>query len=108
MPLIGFLAVLLLAASVYVAAERRAAQEAAAAAIALEAPRARWTARILGDVTPIDVEERTAIVVRLGIVGSEWAIATLEAALADEPDARVREAVWQTLVAARTQDAIPS
>ncbi len=105
MPLIGVLVILLLAAAVYVAAERhRAAREAAASAIALYPPSASWTAMILADTAALDAQERRAIVARLGVVASTWATAVLEAALADEPDARVREAIWQTLIAVRTDE----
>ncbi len=105
MPLVGALVLLLLVAAVYVAAERRRlARETAASAIALRSPSANWTTLILGDTVSLDVRERTAIVRRLGVVASAWAIAVLESALADEPDASVREAIWQTLIIVRTDE----
>ena len=104
MPLVGFLAILLLAAGVYIAAERRRAAQETAAAIALQSPSATWTAAILGDATPVDVDDRVAIVERLGIVGSPWVHVVLEDALADEPEPEVREAIWRVLVTARTDE----
>lgn len=59
---------------------------------------------ILGDAASLDARERAAIVRRLGVVASAWATAVLESALADEPDAYVREAIWQTLIIARTDE----
>ncbi len=104
MPIPGIVAVVLLAASVYLATElrrRRSAQEAVA--VALTPPALRWTKEIAGD-DELTAQERIAIVERLGLLANDWSAALLEEALDDEYDAVVREAAWRALLRARADE----
>lgn len=103
MPLLGALAVIVLAAVVYRIARQRSAP-ARSDVIALEAPRASWPERV-GEREQPNASERIAIVQRLAVVGSDWCIEALESALADEQDPAVRDAVWNALLALRAEDA---
>ncbi len=108
MPVLGMLAVVLLAASVYVATQlRRRGSAQEAVAVALAPPAVRWTKEIAGDdaLTP---QARIAIVERLGLLASDWSVALLEEALDDEYDAGVREAVWRALLRARADEVTSS
>lgn len=100
MPLLGVLIVVLLACGVYAIAGRRAAPaRGESAATPLLRPQASWPARV-GKGEP-SAAERIAIVRRLGIVGSDWCVEVLEAALDDEHDADVRDAIWRALLELR-------
>ncbi len=106
MPLLGILVVVLLALAVYLRAARPPMAIESSDAIALHAPELSWTKRVVGDAPVPDARERIAIVSRLALLGSAWSVGVLEAALADEYDAAVRDAIWRALLALRREDAI--
>jgi hypothetical protein len=101
--LLGFIAVALLATSVVFVSRRRDARAAVAnAAIALPASQASWTTRVNDDGVPVSAAQRVGMVERLAVLGSAWSVGVLEAALDDEPDAAVRDAIWRALIAVRS------
>lgn len=103
MPLAGILAVIALAICVYAIARRRdSATHVRSDAMPLPAPSVSWTARVGAESA--DAAARLAIVQRLGIVGTDWCIEVLEAALDDEPDGVVRDAIWRALLTASCEN----
>jgi hypothetical protein len=62
-----------------------------------------WTTDVIGDDRRLDAAERVDIVERLAMIGQPWCIDTLEAALAQERDAQVRDAVERALLVMRAR-----
>jgi len=61
-----------------------------------------WTALVTGSSIAPPANERRAIAERLGVIGNEWSVGVLEAALSEENDASVRDVVWRALLRLRS------
>jgi hypothetical protein len=101
MPLLGFVVVALLAIAVYLTSNRRSRTEEPRA-VALPSPPIAWTKDVAVDSA--SPSERIELAGRLRLVGDARSIALLEAALADESNPDVREAVWRALLAIRMRE----
>jgi hypothetical protein len=99
--LLGIAAVVALAASVYAVTSHRAGARVAVASPSPLPPPASWTLRVTQRA--LDAAERIEVAERLCLFGDAWSVAILDAALEEEHDARVREAIWQGLLRLRSE-----